>query len=157
MRDTTENTSQALALKTFIKLQRCANSVVADAHAHLQNTLTVSQFGILEALHHLGPMCQKELAAKILKSAGNMTTVINNLEKEDLVCREVLPLDKRSYTVSLTEKGRKLIESLFPEHAEIIRRRLSVLSEKEQRQLGELLKKLSLNEKTNNNRRYNHE
>jgi len=149
MKDATEDTAQSLALKTFIKLQRCANSVVTDVHAHLQKTLTVSQFGILEALYHLGPMCQKELAVKILKSAGNITTVINNLEKEDLVCREVLPLDKRSYTVSLTEKGRKLIESLFPEHAEIIRRRLSVLSAKEQRQLGELLKRLSLNAKNN--------
>jgi len=148
MKDITEDTSQILALKTFIKLQRCANSVVTDVHAHLQNTLTVSQFGILEALYHLGPMSQKELALKILKSAGNMTTVINNLEKENLVCREVLAFDKRSYVVSLTDKGRQLIASLFPDHAEIIHKRFSVLSTKEKRQLGELLKKLSLNAKS---------
>lgn len=147
---TTLDISQKLALNTFIKLQRCANLVVSDVHAHMQNKLTVSQFGILEALYHLGPMCQKELAAKILKSAGNLTTVINNLEKDQLVSREILPCDKRSYQVSLTEKGKHLIGSLFPEHAEIIRTRLSALTENEQRQLGDLLKKLSFNATPNN-------
>jgi len=132
------------ALNTFIKLQRCANSVVNDVHALLCKQLTISQFGILEALYHLGPMCQKELAAKILKSAGNITTVINNLEKSNLVSRQVLPEDKRSFQVSLTEEGRQLIAAIFPEHAERIRKRLSVLSQQEQKQLGDLLKKLSI-------------
>ena len=49
--------------------------------------LTAPQFGVLEALYHLGPLCQKDLAAKILKSSGNMTMVIDNLEKRDLVRR----------------------------------------------------------------------
>lgn len=132
-----------LALNTFVKLVRCTNTVCNDVHNHFLSELTVSQFGILEALYHLGPMAQKELAGKILKSPGNITTIINNLEKIDLVKREVKSDDKRYCTVHLTPKGRSTIERIFPAHADIVLNRISVLTENEQQTLGRLLKKLS--------------
>ncbi len=46
--------------------------------------LTESQFGVLDSLFHLGPMKQKEIGKKILKSGGNITMVINNLEKRGI-------------------------------------------------------------------------
>lgn len=133
-----------LALDTFIKLVRCTNSVAGDVHSHFLQELTVSQFGILEALYHLGPMAQKELAKKILKSPGNITTIINNLEKNKMVTRAVQEQDKRYYTIQLTDKGRAAIERIFPKHADIILSRMSTLTSTEQCTLGELLKKLSL-------------
>lgn len=135
---------QVLALNTFIKLVRCTNSVANHVHKHLRKELTVSQFGILEALFHLGPMSQKQLSAKILKSAGNITTIINNLEKAGLVIRVLSLEDKRYYAIHLTDEGCKLINRVFPDHAEIICKRMSVLTEEEQQTLGGLLKKLSL-------------
>jgi MarR family 2-MHQ and catechol resistance regulon transcriptional repressor len=132
-----------LALNTFVKLVRSTNCVSTDVHRHFLAELTVSQFGILEALYHLGPMSQKELAAKILKSPGNITTIINNLEKNDLVKREVKSEDKRYCTISLTKKGMSTIERIFPIHADILLKRISVLTETEQHTLGKLLKKLS--------------
>ena len=42
--------------------------------------MTVSQFGVLEALHHLGPLRQGEISAKLLRSGGNITLVVDNLE-----------------------------------------------------------------------------
>lgn len=132
-----------LALNTFVKLVRCTNSVCNGVHNHFLGELTVSQFGILEALYHLGPMAQKELAGKILKSPGNITTIINNLEKSGLVKREVKSDDKRYYTIHLTAKGRSTIERIFPTHADIVLNRISVLTETEQHTLGRLLKKLS--------------
>lgn len=132
-----------LALNTFVKLVRCTNSVCNDVHNHFLGELTVSQFGILEALYHLGPMAQKELAEKILKSPGNITTIINNLEKNALVRREVKNDDKRYYTIHMTLKGRSTIERIFPAHADIVLDRISVLTETEQHALGRLLKKLS--------------
>jgi MarR family 2-MHQ and catechol resistance regulon transcriptional repressor len=104
----------------------------------------VSQFGILEALYHLGPMAQKELAEKILKSAGNITTIINNLTKNDLVVRVTSEEDKRYCTIQLTTKGQNLIKRIFPIHADIIVKRMAVLSESEQQTLGHLLKKLAI-------------
>jgi len=133
-----------LALNTFIKLVRCTNTVTAAVHNHLLNKLTVSQFGILEALYHLGPMAQKELAEKILKSAGNITTIINNLTKNDLVVRVTSEEDKRYCTIQLTTKGQNLIKRIFPIHADIIVKRMAVLSESEQQTLGHLLKKLAI-------------
>jgi MarR family transcriptional regulator, 2-MHQ and catechol-resistance regulon repressor len=131
-----------LALSTFVKLVRCTNSVCASVHRHLFGKLTVSQFGILEALYHLGPMAQKELAGKILKSAGNITTIINNLEKNALVVRCVGREDKRICTIQLTDRGRAVIKGIFPVHADLIRERMALLSDSEQRTLGNLLKKL---------------
>jgi len=131
------------ALGAFIKLIRASESVSSDVHRHLAGSgLSISQFDILEALYHLGPMCQKDIAGKILKSAGNITMVIDNLEKRDLVIRERSTQDKRYYEVNLTEKGRLLIAEIFPHHAKRIRARMSLLSAKELKVLSRLLKKL---------------
>lgn len=138
-----DSSEHRLALRTFIKLVRCTNSVTKDVHKRLPAGLTVSQFGILEALYHLGPMSQKELAQKILKSAGNITTIINNLEKAQLVTRATKENDKRFYTISLSIAGKQLIEAIFPSHADVILRRMSKLTEAEQELLGSLLMKLS--------------
>lgn len=136
---------QNMAQDTFSKLLRCTNSVSGDVHKHIQDQLTVSQFGILESLAMLGPISQKELATRILKSPGNITTIINNLEKAGLVIRVLSSQDKRYYAIHLTDKGRRLIDRLLPVHAEILRNRLGVLTEEEQQTLGGLLEKLSMN------------
>lgn len=138
------NKSQTLALKTFIKLMRCSNSVSSEVHNFFSDRLTVSQFGILEALFHLGPMSQKELGKKILKSPGNLTTVINNLLKNNLIHRVTNENDKRFYTIDLSPSGKALIEDIFPDHAYNIEQRFSILSHDEQKTLGSLLRKLSL-------------
>jgi MarR family 2-MHQ and catechol resistance regulon transcriptional repressor len=131
------------ALGTFVKLTRAADSVAARVNAHLSgHGLTVSQFGVLEALHHLGPMCQKGLANKLLKSGANVTMVVDNLEKQGLVQRVRDSTDRRLVTVSLTVKGRKVIAALFPEHARIVAREMATLSPAQQDQLGTLCRTL---------------
>ena len=136
------NQAEATALKTFTKLIRATETVTAEAHRLLpESGLTISQFGVLEALLHLGPMCQKEIAAKILKSTGNITQVIDNLEKRNLVMRKQNPDDRRYYAIHLTEKGRHFISTLFPEHAKRIAAAMSCLTENEQQQLGKLCRK----------------
>lgn len=135
---------ELLSLNTFIKLVRCSNTVGGDVHRYLPKNLTVSQFGILEALYHLGPLSQKELCTKILKSPGNITTVINNMEKSGLVVRRENPDDKRFYSIVLTSYGRDIIEEIFPGHTKIIKHRFEHMTEKELATLSELLKKLSL-------------
>jgi hypothetical protein len=74
--------SEVRALDTLIKLMRAAESVNVRLNRFISRAgLTVSQFGALEALYHLGPLCQSELGEKILKSSGNITMVVDNLEK----------------------------------------------------------------------------
>lgn len=133
------------ALDLFIKLTRAADSVNNRINAHLvEHNLTVSQFGVLEALYHLGPLHQNELAAKILKSTGNMTLVIDNLAKRGLVERRRDEQDRRYVTVHLTENGRSLINEIFPHHVDIVVAEMSALSQTEQAQLAALCRKVGL-------------
>jgi len=110
--------------------------------------LTVSQLGVLDALFYLGPMCQKDLAGKILKSSGNLSLVIDNLERRGLVRRERRDSDRRFVTIHLTEAGEALIERVMPAHAAEISSVFSVLTPDEQDTLGELCKKLGLSLKS---------
>jgi MarR family 2-MHQ and catechol resistance regulon transcriptional repressor len=133
------------ALSAFVKLIRASESVSARIHTHLAEvSLTVSQFGVLEALYHLGPLSQSEIAKKVLKSTGNITMVIDNLEKRGLVKREQQKEDRRYYAVRLTTKGRKLISDIFPRHAAKIMEEMGTLSSAEQEALGTLCRKLGL-------------
>ena len=134
---------ERLALNTFIKLTRSVEAMMTRLAQHgTLGDLTVSQFGVLEALYHLGPMCQNELAGKILKSSGNMTLVIDNLEKHGLVQRQRNTDDRRMVTVSLTQAGQELISVVLPGHVAAIQREMSILSPREQQELGDLCRKL---------------
>ena len=138
-------TAEARALKTYVKLMRATESVTARTHQQLSTFgLTFSQFGVLEALYHIGPMSQSEIGQKILRSSGNVTLVIDNLEKRNLVRRERNRADRRFFIIHLTDEGKKLISRIFPSHAAEIKRELDVLTPAEQHTLGKLCKKLGL-------------
>jgi len=130
------------ALNAYIKLMRAAESVTARAHSVLPKEITLSQFGVLEALLHRGPLCQSELAGKLLKSGGNITLIVDNLEKAGYVSRERDQDDRRFITVSLTPRGKAFIADLFPKVAASITREFSALSSAEQFTLGWLCKKV---------------
>jgi MarR family 2-MHQ and catechol resistance regulon transcriptional repressor len=132
------------ALNAFIKLQRAAESVSARVHAALPAGLTVTQFGVLEAIHHMGPLCQGELAEKLLRSGGNLTLVVDNLEKAGLVARERDPADRRFVVVKLTDAGTKFIAELFPKVVVNVTREMNRLSSTELLDLGRLCKKVGL-------------
>lgn len=132
------------ALNTFIKLQRAAESVSARVHAVLPSGLTVTQFGVLESLYHIGPLCQGELAKKLLRSGGNLTLVVDNLEKAGYVVRERDPADRRFVVVKLTPQGTDFIAALFPKVVANVSRELNRLSSTELLDLGRLCKKVGL-------------
>jgi MarR family transcriptional regulator, 2-MHQ and catechol-resistance regulon repressor len=133
------------ALDVYIKLSRAAESVEVRVNRHLKDYgLTWSQFGVLEALFHLGPLHQQDLAAKILKSSGNLTMVIDNLVKRGLVERERDRYDRRFITICLSEAGRQLIGSIFPGHVAQVMDAVGVLTPTEQQQLAQLCRKLGL-------------
>lgn len=131
------------ALNTCIKLIRAAESVSHRIHQHLEAVdLTISQFGVLEAIWHLGPLSQRDLAQKILKSGGNLTLVIDNLEKRQLVARHRQTHDRRVIHVHLTETGEHLIRTIFPHHVAAITREMNYLTPTEQEELARLCRKL---------------
>ncbi len=138
---------EELALDTYIKLTRANDTINAKLlTATSLQELTISQFGVMEALFHLGPLAQNILGEKILKSNSNMTTVIDNLEKRDLVYRERAKNDRRKIIVHLTDKGREMIQKVFPLHVKAIEKEFSVLSTDEKNLLCDLLRKLGKQE-----------
>jgi len=130
-------------LDTFIKLTRCTNSLFARlSERNTLGDITPSQFAVLEALYHLGSLTQGEVSTKVLKSGSNMTTVIDNLERDGLVRRERDAKDRRVINVHLTEAGSGKVDAVLPKHVGALVEEFSVLSTSEQLTLGELCKKL---------------
>jgi MarR family transcriptional regulator, 2-MHQ and catechol-resistance regulon repressor len=131
------------ALSAFINLVRASDSTIAKTTAHLEGLgITPGQFAVLEALLHLGPMCQHTLGKKLLRSGGNVTLVVDNLERHGWVRRERQVKDRRMVEIHLTPKGRRLITQVFPEHAKVIAKVMSQLSAAEQEQLRKIAGKL---------------
>ncbi len=131
------------ALDAFVKLTRAAESVLARLQKHLaERGITGSQFNVLEMIYHLGPLPQGRIGRKMLRSGGNMTMVVDNLEKRGLVIRMRDESDRRSYIIDLTPSGRELIAELFPIYADKIADEMGVLSRPELEQLALLCKKI---------------
>jgi MarR family transcriptional regulator, 2-MHQ and catechol-resistance regulon repressor len=134
------------ALSMWVKLTRAHDTFSHLTAANIRSFgLTPAQFGVIECLGHLGTMLIGDLTKKHLVSGGNMTVVVDNLEKDGLVERSVNDEDHRAFYVKLTPKGKRLFEKIFSKHAQYVVKLASVLSEPEQAELGLLLKKLGMN------------
>jgi len=140
------------ALNAWIKFSRAADSFSPQIRDSFRNYgLTGSQFGVLDALIHLGPLNLKTVSEKLLCTGGNITTVVDNLEKRRLVKRIPDTIDRRQIKIHLTSKGEALINKIMPEHVQLIVQEMSVLSKTEQEELARLCKKLG----TENNKQVN--
>lgn len=136
------------ALRLFVVLTRSYNSVVEHSRRDIARSgLSPSEFAVLELLYHKGPTPLGAIAERILLTTGSITYVIDQLEKEGLAQRIACPKDRRVCYADLTESGRAKISSLFPQHAEAIRRAVAGLSAEEQEAVTKLLKRLGLTAK----------
>lgn len=131
-----------LDLSTLVVFTRAEHEIHKREFQTIKETgLTVAQFGVLEALYSKGDLKIYELIEKILTTSGNITVVIKNLEKEGLVKKIIDPEDKRVAIISITDRGRKIIEDIFPKHIKNISRIFSVLTDEEKIMLKSILKK----------------
>lgn len=134
---------QQAALKLWVVLARAYAAVGRHVEADIaRHDLTVTEFGILEALHHKGPLLLGEIQKKVLVTSGGITYLVDRLEAKGLVKRQDCPTDRRARYAVLTPSGEALIQAIFPTHAERITEVLSVLSPDEQLQLTDLLRTL---------------
>lgn len=126
----------------LIGMHRMINQIDRrTAHIAAEHDLTLSQFGVLEALYHVGDLTVGEVKQKILSSDGTIPVVVKNLEKRGLLYRKQDPKDKRKSILSLTEAGQDVISKAYPENEKMIRDQLSVWTKEERRQLSLLLRK----------------
>ncbi len=132
-----------LALSTWVKLARAYSSFDKKSSESIKEFgLTQPQFAVIEVIGHLGPLKIGELCDKMLVTGGNMTLVLDNIEKLGYIERVPSREDRRAINIQLTPAGQKLFEEVFVKHAENITQFMSVLNTTEQKNLGDLLKKL---------------
>lgn len=127
----------------WLLLWKATRMVEAHAHHSIEATdLGLSDFGVLEALLHKGPLPIKALQKKVLLSSGSMTAAVDRLERAGLVERATTPDDRRSRIVHLTPKGSELISRLFRTHASDMEKAFSCLDSTERAHLAAMLRKL---------------
>ncbi|MBO8164171.1 MAG: MarR family transcriptional regulator [Brevibacillus sp.] len=141
MTETSRETEQALHLyRVFSRAYRSVTEhSLRDIKSH---GLHPTEFAVLELLYHKGPQPLQQIGASILLASGSVTYVIDKLEKNGMLIREPCPKDRRVTHATLTQKGRSLMEQIFPTHAEVIRLAVSGLDEQEKKQAIALLRKL---------------
>lgn len=134
---------QEVSLRLWIALARCYATFSRNVAVKVAGYgLTMPQFGVLEALHHLGRLTLGDLASKLLVTGGNITYVMDKLEDQGLVVRERCDDDRRVIWARLTDEGEELVSTVFPEHARHIHELTSGLEPEERQVLRRLLKKL---------------
>ncbi len=143
MSDTRTQESTEQALKLFVVLTRAHNAVVAHAQADIaRHGLTLMEFGILEALHHKGPLLLGELQKRILVTSGGVTYLLDRLAAKGLAERRRCEHDRRAYYAALTAEGEALIAEIFPAHAAALEAALGGLTPEEKETATALLRKL---------------
>lgn len=132
-------------LNSFIKLTRAADSVRGRISSVINTSeITESQFYVLDSLYHSGPLTQKDIGEKVFRSGGNITLVIDNLEKQGYVKRVRGKEDRRYFTIHLTRSGKNLMDKIFPGFVKAVKEEMNVLGDMEHKRLQELCKKVGV-------------
>ncbi|MBY0360182.1 MAG: MarR family transcriptional regulator [Candidatus Obscuribacterales bacterium] len=135
--------TSALSTKLWLSLWKASRSIEAHAHRSIASLdMSGTDFGILEALLHKGPLPVNTIGKKILLTSGSITTAVDRLEERGLVERIDDASDRRVRLVRLTASGTKLIKAAFMQHQKHLEKAMSHLNKEEQRNLLSLLKKL---------------
>ncbi|WP_054025619.1 MarR family winged helix-turn-helix transcriptional regulator [Bacillus sp. FJAT-28004] len=137
------NEQQNDSLDLFIALSRASQWVNAHADRDIRkNGLNRTEFGVLELLYHRGPQPLQQIGEKVLMSSGNITYVVDKLEKKQAVRRRASTSDRRLIYAELTDEGKQFVEDVFPAHTEAIEQAVNGLSTEEKQLTSKLLKKL---------------
>jgi MarR family transcriptional regulator, 2-MHQ and catechol-resistance regulon repressor len=136
-------TAEIGAPKLWIVLARCHRALALSVERSIADLgLCLSDFMVLEALLHKGPLTISEIQGKVLLASGSMTAAADRVESRGLAIRKTTPKDRRARILELTPQGRRLIEGTFTKHAQHLEKSMSVLNGKERKQLYAGLKKL---------------
>lgn len=138
-----KKSSKSDGTHVFLIVWKTYNALLADAEASIKRiNLCDSDFRVLEALLHKGPLPVNIIGHMVDLTTGSITTAIDRLESKWFVVRKHHPTDRRIRIVELTNKGRQLIEKAFAKHKVDMEKAVSNLSRAERGMLVDLLKRL---------------
>ena len=139
-----ESLTGGSGVHVFLVLWKAARAVEAYAEKSIaQLEMCGSDFAVLEALLHKGPLPVNEIGRKVLLTSGSITVAVDRLETKALVERRAHGTDRRARIVHLTKEGRKLITRVYADHASDMEQLVSdSLTRTERETLISLLKKI---------------
>ena len=139
-----ESLTGGSGVHVFLVLWKAARAAQAYAEKSiLELEMCGSDFAVLEALLHKGPLPVNEIGKKVLLTSGSITVAVDRLETKGLVERRAHGTDRRARVVHLTKEGRKLITRAYADHAADMERLASAsLTRAERKSLIRLLKKI---------------
>lgn len=139
----TQTAAQEPFMPTVRALVRAYQAFRSYSDAHIRQLgLTSSQFDVISTLGNTSGMTFNKLAEKTLTTKGELTGIIDRLEKKGLVRREVPPEDRRSFLAVLTPAGEQVFAETFPAHISYLKRRFAQLDAQDLEQIQLALKKL---------------
>ncbi|GGJ88697.1 MarR family transcriptional regulator [Lentibacillus kapialis] len=132
-----------LSLKMFVILMKASKSVTEYVKKDISRyDMKTNDFAILEALYHKGELTVKQISEAVLINAGSMTYVIDKLETKGLLKRQPCKDDRRSIYIHITDKGKQLMDDIFPKHKEAIEALFQGLSIDEKKMVIDILKRV---------------
>ena len=139
-----ESLTGGSGVHVFLVLWKAANAVQSFAGESISELeMCSSDFAVLEALLHKGPLPVNEIGKKVLLTSGSITVAVDRLETKGFVERRAHGTDRRTRVVHLTKSGRKLINRAYADHAADLERLVSTsLTRTERETLMRLLKKI---------------
>lgn len=130
------------SLRLWLRLLSCTTRIEDTIRQRLREQfgITLPRFDLMAQLEREPQgLSMGELSRRMMVTGGNVTTIVDQLENEQLVQRQTQAGDRRSLTVSLTLAGRKAFVAMAREHEEWVVDMLSSLSERQQDKLYKLL------------------
>ena len=142
-RKETKQMQDSSGVHVWLVLIKAFQALTPHAEESIKRTeLGDSDFRVLEALLHKGPLPVNTVGPKVWLTPGSISVAVDRLVRKGLVLRKDRAGDRRVRQVELTAKGQALITRGFREHAEGMEDVVKVLSKKERLTLLRLLKKL---------------
>ena len=133
---------QHASLRLWLRLLSCTTRVEDKIRQKLRESfdITLPRFDLMAQLErHPDGLTMGELSRRMMVTGGNITTIVDQLEKEKLVVREVGVNDRRSFTVKLTQAGRDAFADMAIAHEAWVADLFEGLSVNQQTELYTLL------------------
>ena len=144
-RETASRTDDHQALRLWLRLLTCSQLIEREVRARLQGRFdtTLPRFDLMSQLwRYPAGLKMNELSRHLMVTGGNVTGIVDLLEKDRLVERRPEPADRRAYRVRLTRAGRKAFAEMARAHEGWIVELLGGLSRKEQADTYRLLARM---------------
>lgn len=130
-----------LMIVLFKSYQTLANYIKED----IKNTdFNLNEFSVLEVVYHHKEITVNDIHSKVLVANSSLSYILDKLVKKELIERRQCTDDKRVTYISLTDKGQKVSETIFPPHYDRLKTIFANLTDAEKEQTIQTLKKLSI-------------